>query len=166
MDKFSFPHVVNSIEKFMYDEEGNIPRSKVLSIGAMIIVLGILMADEAFAKHRSHSSHKSHSSHSSHSSGSSSGHSSHVSHSSHESHSSSTGGSHSSGGSSGIVSNTTPHSNHSNHVTHSNVAPKKSVVTAIKAPIEGDTSFLDTVNQTGMLLKPSEPPATPDINVP
>ncbi|WP_320932325.1 His-Xaa-Ser repeat protein HxsA3, partial [Hungatella effluvii] len=49
MADFKFPHIQDSITNFLYDEEGNIPRNKVLTIGAMMIVLGILMSDEAFA---------------------------------------------------------------------------------------------------------------------
>lgn len=96
-----FPRIKRSIENYLAEEEGNISRSKLLKIGSMVLLMGILFMQDAFAGHRSHSSHKSHSSHSSHSSGSS-GHSSHVSHVSHSSHSSGSGGtpshsSHSSG---------------------------------------------------------------------
>lgn len=74
-----FPEVSKAIENFMSDEEGNITRNKILTVGAVAIVLGLLYTSslEALAAHRSHSSH------SSHSSGSYSGHYSHVSHSSH-----------------------------------------------------------------------------------
>lgn len=72
-----FPHVAKSITQFLDDEEGNISRSKLLSIGSMMIIMGVLMSTDAFAAHRSHSSH------SSHVSGSSSYHGSHVSHVSH-----------------------------------------------------------------------------------
>ena len=89
-----FPKVKKSITAFLYEEEGNIPRNKLLTLGSMILLLSILYADEAFAGHRSHSSHSSHGSH-----GSSSHGSSHGSHSSHESHSSHQSVSHSSHGS-------------------------------------------------------------------
>ena len=89
-----FPKVKKSITDFLYEEEGNIPRNKLLTLGSMILLLSILYADEAFAGHRSHSSHSSHGSH-----GSSSHGSSHGSHSSHESHSSHQSVSHSSHGS-------------------------------------------------------------------
>ena len=75
-----FPKVKKSITDFLYEEEGNIPRNKLLTLGSMILLLSILYADEAFAGHRSHSSHSSHGSH-----GSSSHGSSHGSHSSHDS---------------------------------------------------------------------------------
>lgn len=84
------------IENFLFEEEGNITRNKVLTIGGMMMVMGAVMAENILAAHRSHSSHRSHTSsrsgHSSHSSGShgshSSSHSSHASHTSHASHSS------------------------------------------------------------------------------
>ena len=43
MADFKFPHIQDSITNFLYDEEGNIPRNKVLTIGAMMIVLGCRM---------------------------------------------------------------------------------------------------------------------------
>lgn len=105
MENAIFPHVKRAISDFLNDEEGNIPRNKVLTIGPMLIILGILFADDAFAKH---SSHRSHSSHSSHSSGSSGAHSSHVSHESHTSHTSSTG------------THSNSHSSHSSASVHDN----------------------------------------------
>lgn len=50
-----FPKVKKSITDFLYEEEGNIPRNKLLTLGSMILLLSILYADEAFAGHRSHS---------------------------------------------------------------------------------------------------------------
>ena len=95
-DQLKFPHLQKSIEDFLLDEEGNIPRNKILAIGSMMIVLGVLFADNAFAAHRSHSSHRSHTSHSSGSGSRGSGgyHSSHQSHQSHQSHVSSSGSTH------------------------------------------------------------------------
>ena len=123
-----FPHIKKSIEDFMYDEEGNIPRSKVLSIGSMLLVLGLLLGDDAFAAHRSHSSHSPHSSHNSGSNSSS--HGSHVSHQSHVSHSSAanTHASHSSA-----------ISDHASHASHSNAAPSAAGLEAIKTPDSTDT---------------------------
>lgn len=105
MENTIFPHVKRVISDFLNDEEGNIPRSKVLTVGSMLIILGILLADDAFAKH---SSHRSHSSHTSHSSGSSGIHSSHNSHESHTSHTSSTG------------THSNSHSSHSSAAVHNN----------------------------------------------
>ena len=112
MAELSFPHVEQKIEDFLYDEEGNIPVGKVLTIGSMILILGLLMADDAFAAHRSHSSH---SSHSSHQSGYSGGHSSHTSHASHQSsYYDAAPAAPSSGGSSAASA--------ASHASHSNVA--------------------------------------------
>ena len=93
--KLVFPHLQRSIADFLNDEEGNIPRNKVLAIGSMMIVLGVLFADNALAAHRSHSSHRSHTSSRGGGSTRSSYHESHQSHQSHQSHTSSTGGGHS-----------------------------------------------------------------------
>lgn len=117
MDNKKFPEIKKSIEDFIYEEEGNIPRNKVVALGTMLLVMSLLMYDEVFAGHRSHSSHGSHQSHSSGSGGGHGSHESHVSHSSHSSGSGSTGGG---------TDNSTPahgsHSNHSNHASHSNVS--------------------------------------------
>lgn len=91
-----FPKIQRDISNFLLDQEGNIPRSKILTVGSMMILLSVLLAQDAFAKHTSHSSHRSHSSHSSHSSGSGNWHSSHESHVSHQSHASHSSSEHSS----------------------------------------------------------------------
>ncbi len=95
-----FPKFAKSIENLIEDEEGSIPGNKLLLLGTMVIVLGNLLAIDAYAAHRSHSSHKSHSSHSSHSLGSHGSHGNHGSHESHVSHQS--------------------HTSHSNTASHSN----------------------------------------------
>lgn len=93
-----FPEIKKSIQNYLYEEEGNITRNKLLMVGSLAVVMSVLFALDAEAGHRSHSSHSSHRS-SSHGSG----HESHVSHQSHQSgsghssHSSSSHGSHSSG---------------------------------------------------------------------
>ena len=70
MGKDIFPQVKRSIQDFLYEEEGNIPRNKMLTVGTMVLLMSILFASDAFAAHRSHSSHRSgsHSSHGSHNS--------------------------------------------------------------------------------------------------
>lgn len=78
-DNQIFPALTRALGDYLSDEEGNITRNRVISIGAMAIVLGMLCSMDVFAKHRSHSSHSSHVS----GSRSSSNHYSHVSHSSH-----------------------------------------------------------------------------------
>lgn len=113
MEEHLFLEIKKSIEDFIYEEEGNITRNKVIAMGTMMLILSLMMYDEVFAAHRSHSSH---SSHASHSSGSGGGiHGSHESHVSHSSHVSSSG--HSS------------HGSHSNS-TYSNHAASKSATTA------------------------------------
>ena len=134
-----FPHIKKSIEDFVSEQDGNIPRNKVLTIGTMLMILGILMTDDAFAAHRSHSSHKSHSSHSSHSSGSG-GHSSHESHQSHQSHTSSTGSTH--GNAATYHSNAAPHSNHSNHASHANDGPSLNVLNNTRTPQSVDIAAI------------------------
>ena len=52
MDNFKFPHIHKSIDDFLSDEEGNIPMNKVLTIGSMIMILGILFAEDVFSAHR------------------------------------------------------------------------------------------------------------------
>ena len=79
-----FPEIQKSIQNYLYEEEGNITRNKLLMVGSLAVVMSVLFAMDASAAHASHSSHGSHGSHSSHSS------SSHASHASHESHVSST----------------------------------------------------------------------------
>ena len=114
----------HSISDFLLDEEANIPKGRLLTIGSLMVVLACMLGiQDAFAKHESHGSHRSHSSgsggHSSHSSGGY-GHESHSSHRSHSSHLS-----HSSGGGYGHNSHVSGgHSSHSSGYNyHSNAAP-------------------------------------------
>lgn len=74
-----YPKIEKEIEDFLLDEEGSIPRNKVLMIGSMVLLLNIIMTQEVFAGHYSHSSHRSHSSHSS------AHHGNHGNHASHNS---------------------------------------------------------------------------------
>ncbi len=48
-----FPSIKKSIMDFYHDEDGSITRNKALMIGGMMLVLGILMADDIYAVHRS-----------------------------------------------------------------------------------------------------------------
>ena len=102
-----FPHVKQSVENFLFDEEGNIPRSKILTIGSMIIVLSMLLTEKVFAAHRTHSSHRTHSTHRTHSSHRSNGHTTHYTHSTHSTH-----GTHAN-------SHSNTHATHNSHTTHS-----------------------------------------------
>lgn len=92
-----FPKIQQSVSDFLFEEEANINRGKLLMIGSLMVIVGVLINPEgSFAAHRSHSSH-----------------SSHRSHSSHASHSSSSyggggGGSGGTGGGSNVVPSTNP----------------------------------------------------------
>ena len=121
-----FPKIQKSITDFIKDEDGNITRNKLLSIGTMVVVLSAILSIDVYAKHGSHSSHSSTSyvrghsnSHSSHSNF----HSSHASHTSH--------------------SNTVAHSN-SNYSAGGDytvpTAPTASAITneAIKVPVQNN----------------------------
>ncbi len=100
-----FPQIQRNITNFLLDQEGNIPRNKILTVGSMMILLTVMLAQDTFAKHSSHSSHKSHSSHSS---GAGGGHGSHESHVSHISHSSHVSGEHSSHSSAALTQTPVP----------------------------------------------------------
>jgi len=69
MGESKFPEIKKSLGDFLYDEEGNISRNKIITVGSLILILSMVYGMDAFASHSSHSSHESHSSHSSHSSG-------------------------------------------------------------------------------------------------
>ena len=132
-----FPEIQKSIQNYLYEEEGNITRNKLLMVGSLAVVMSVLFALDASA---GHSSHRSHSSHSSHSSGShSSGHSSHTSHQSHTS--STTHSSHAS----------STHSSHGSSAAHSNVS------TSTPAPAPAPTPVYPDV------LTPQQTYNTPDL---
>ena len=63
-----FPEIKKSIQNYLYEEEGNITRNKLLMVGSLAVIMSVLFALDAEAGHRSHSSHSSHRS-SSHGSG-------------------------------------------------------------------------------------------------
>lgn len=119
--ELGFPKITTAVENYLVDEEGSVPRSKVLLIGSIAIIMGIMFSIDAAAKH---SSHKSHSSHSSHSSGSH--YSSHSSHVSHQSHTSSVHSSHSSSVHSSSVHSSSVHGNS----IHSNTSAGSETITA------------------------------------
>ena len=64
MSESLMPKIKKSIEDFLYEEEGNITRNRVLMIGSMMLIMGAILSIDAFAAHGSHKSHSSHSSHS------------------------------------------------------------------------------------------------------
>ena len=147
MSTIKFPEFSRMIGDFIYEEEANISRKKIISVGSMLVLATLLMATEAFAGHSSHSSHRSHSSHSSHSSGSG-GHSSHESHVSHTSHVSSTT----------THSNHSSHSNHSNHAsgTHASHSSHSSAATAHTSHASATRSVIPSHSNTG-ISEPVEP---------
>ena len=55
------PKINKKISDFLYEEEGNISRGKILTVGSLLLIAGIIFADEVYGAHRSHSSHSSHS---------------------------------------------------------------------------------------------------------
>lgn len=136
-----------SLSDFLYEEEGNISRGKILTVGSLLLLAGIIFADEVFGAHRSHSSH---SSHSSSSSGYSSSHGSHVSHQSHQSHQSG-GSTHSSHSSSSVSSYSEPAgTTSSSGATHTTSVNPPAVTKPVEEPLP---SF----------QKPQIPPDTPSI---
>ncbi len=142
MAKVQFPEAKKRIEDFLYEEEGNIPRSKMLTLGTMVLLLTLFYASEAFAAHRSHTSHSSHKSHSSHRSGS------------HSSHSSST---HSNQVHDNVV--VEHNSGVHNNGTHSNSFENSSGVD-IGAPSPEDLPLAEPVEVEGFRLPPPTEPNT------
>jgi ABC-type Zn2+ transport system substrate-binding protein/surface adhesin len=104
-----FPHVKHAVEDFLFDEEGNIPRNRMLTIGSMMLILSMLLAEPVFAKHRTHYTHRTHSTHSTHSSSTHGSHSTHSTHSTHVTH-----------------ADHATHVTHGTHSTHANYAPSHS----------------------------------------
>ena len=47
--KTLFPSIVKSLDDFLYEEEGNITRNKIVAMGTMVLILSLLMMDDAFA---------------------------------------------------------------------------------------------------------------------
>ena len=109
-----FPKIKKSIQDFFNDEDGSITRNKVLMIGGMALVLGIILGDEIFAAHRTHYTHRTHSSH-------------RTSNSKHGSHS----------------SHYTSHSTHSNHYTHGSHSSHASHVSYTTSANYGSTTTSD-----------------------
>jgi hypothetical protein len=153
--KISFPVLKRSIEDFMYEEEGNITRNKMLTIGSMVLIMGIVLSQDVFAAHSSHSSHKSHSS-----SRTASSHSSHESHSSHSSSvTSSAGGSTSSYSYGGTSSSTSSNTYvEPTTVTTTEYVPAPSAIGVPKTP--EPTTVSATVPEVNAV---QAIPSTPDV---
>lgn len=133
MDNYKFPSIKKTIDDFINDDDGNITRNQLVTIGAMILVMSIMSGIDAYAKHGSHRSHGSHGSHSSTSYiRDHSNHASHSDHGSHESHSS--------------------HTSHSNTASHSNslysaegdvsYGPSVSSIPSVTSGSQSNSSFI------------------------
>ena len=151
-NKFEFPKIKRAIYDFIDDEDGNITRGKLVTIGAMVLIMSIMSGMEAFAAHGSHKSHGSHSSHSSTSYVRD--HSNHASHSDHGSHAS-----HAS------------HTSHSNTVSHSNslysiegdvtYGPSISSIKGVSGLPLSNATFAATTATTNIDIIMPEVPNTP-----
>ena len=118
-----FPKIKKAIDDFINDEDGSILRSRIISIGSMVLLMTIFAGIEAYAAHSSHKSHSSHSSTSYYR-----GHVSHTSHSSHVSGSNSRHGSH---------SNHSDHASHASHTSHANTSAHSNSIYSR----EGDVTY-------------------------
>lgn len=143
-----FPNIIKSIENYLTDEEGNITRNKILTIGSLAMILGIIYSMDVYAKHGSHGSHGSHSSHSSTSYIKS--HTNHFSHNSHESHSS-------------HVSSTDGLSQHNNSAA-SNVNPSLSESSFLSEPIIHSDSQLGTIT-SGVIRETGNAGISIDVDI-
>ena len=174
----NFPDISKSISDYLYEEEGNITRNKLLMVGSMAVIMSVLFVLDADAGHGSHKSHKSHNSHSSgarantnstqgiisHSNNSNGTayHINSIKHGQHHSHSSRHNsiahGSHQShvSGSTPSHTNTTPPA-HSNHSSHSNNLPR--VLTPQRS---ANASLQESVD----LIKDPSIPTFPDTVTP
>lgn len=160
-NKNGFPSIKKSIDTFIQDEDGSITRSKLITIGSLMIILGSIYSLTVHADHSSHQSHSSHSStsyyrghvsHTSHTSHTSSAtHGSHGSHSNtvHSNHSSSTHSAHSNA----------PHNSHSSHTSHSNTSTHSNSHYSYAGDYTGPTApDINTIKpikspQTNILIK-------------
>ena len=135
----------HSISDFLYNEEASIPKSRLMAIGTLMVLLAFAIASEdAFAAHRSHSSHRSHRSHSSHSSGSHSNHTSHSNYASHSSH--------------------TSHTSHISHTSHSSAdayatqGHSNAALRTNPTPVPTQTPVPSTLIKTPQYLPDTIPP--------
>ena len=142
-----FPKIKKSIDDLIDDEEGNIPRSKLVVIGSTIMLMGMIMGIDVYATHRSHTSHSSHSS--------TSYHRSHVSHTSARG-----GGTHNNHSSHASHSNThSSHSSHSSHAnTHSSAPAHANTHSSAPAHVNSNTSPQHANSAGGSILGTSEIP--------
>ena len=52
MEKYRFPSIQKTIDDFINDDDGNITRQQLVTIGAMILVMSIMSSIDAYAKHQ------------------------------------------------------------------------------------------------------------------
>ena len=50
MEKYRFPSIQKTIDDFINDDDGNITRQQLVTIGAMILVMSIMSSIDAYAK--------------------------------------------------------------------------------------------------------------------
>ncbi len=161
-----FPKIKKSISDFFEDDDGSITRNKVLMIGGMILVLGLLLGEEIYAAHRTHSTHRTHSSHRT----SNSKHGSHSTHySSHSTHSDHyTHGSHSSHAS--HVSYTESSNYGSTRTSTGRAWPELSDIQSVETPTLTDITindnlqvFSEDIIPDGLSEDIQTPPETPEF---
>lgn len=159
-----FPKIKKSIQDFFEDEDGSITRNKVLTIGGMVLILGILLGDEVYAAHRSHSSHRTHTSHrtSNNKHGSHNSHgSSHTTHSTHSDHY--THGSHSSHAS--HLSYTEANNYGSTATVSGRAWPKLSDIQSIDVPQTINSELIDAVENISTPLSGIEVSQINDVEI-
>lgn len=170
MDSNSFAPIWKSISDFLYEEEANIDRKKIISVGTMLALAAILMSSNALASHRSHRS--SHSSHSSSSHGN--GHNNHYSHqshvSSHSSHASSSHSNHASHSSEPAHVNHSSlpdHSAHSSHSSGSTSHTSHASASSVNTPTHSNSGVSNTIpDNTGTTTPDVTPEGVIDIRTP
>lgn len=145
-----FPKIKKSINDFINDEDGSTTRSKLISVGSMVLLMTIFAGIDAYAAHSSHKSHSSHSS-TSYNRG-------HVSHTSHTSHTSSSHSNHSSHSDHGSHSN---HSNHASHTSHSNTSSHSNSLYSA----EGDVTYGPDVSDIPGIETPQSTEAYAKITI-
>ena len=52
MEESLFPKIKKSVTDLIHDEEGNIPRSKLVMIGSTIMLMGMMMGIDTLAAQR------------------------------------------------------------------------------------------------------------------
>ena len=159
----NFPDIPKAISDYLFEEEGNITRNKLLMVGSLSIVMSVIFALEVDAGHKSHESHESHTSHGSgsHSSGHSNhgSHSSHSSSAAHSSHGSSSHSNHSNNAASHI--NRSHHGSHHSHSSHRSGAIPRT--TSVPTPQRMDEGSLPSSIILPQILNAPNIPSVPNV---